>query len=69
MPRRRASNGWMAPNITFGRRLLHISYVETRLKIGFKGSKREREREREIGFLDRRVSCYKVIGQCIPNMQ
>ena len=53
-------------NITFG--FLHISNVETRLKIGIKGSDIQREREREIGNLNRRVSSYKVIRQCIPNM-
>ena len=51
-------------NITFG--FLHISNVETRLKIGIKGS--DIQREREIGNLNRRVSSYKVIRQCIPNM-
>ena len=55
-----ATDGWMAPNITFG--FLHISNVETRLKIGIKGS-------RGIGLLDRGVSCYKVTRRCIPNMK
>ena len=56
----RPTDGWIAPNITFG--FLHILYVETRLKIGIKGSRR-------IGLLDRGVSCYKVTRRCIPNMK
>ena len=63
MPRQPRMDG---ANITFG--FLHISNVETRLKIGIKGSDIQREREREIGNLNRRVSSYKVIRQCIPNM-